>query len=108
MLKVGGLCLYSTCSLNPIEDEAVVTEAFTRSGMDGSLELVDINNLEGFKTRRGLASWKVLCSNKRDKNATDTDYFTEYKNFEDAAATVALTPSMFNLSDDVMTNKVKI
>jgi len=43
--------LYSTCSINPIEDEAVVTEAFRRAGFE-NLELVDITNyLPGLKVR---------------------------------------------------------
>jgi multisite-specific tRNA:(cytosine-C5)-methyltransferase len=42
LVKVGGLVLYSTCSLNPIEDEAVVTELFRRA-LDDSFELVDIH-----------------------------------------------------------------
>lgn len=39
--KVGGLTVYSTCSINPIEDEAVVTEVLRRAG--GALELIDIH-----------------------------------------------------------------
>ncbi len=36
LTKVGGLILFSTCSLNPIEDEAVVTEIL-RTATPGSL-----------------------------------------------------------------------
>ena len=36
--------MYSTCSLNPIEDEAVVAEVFRRAGFD-AFELVDLNTL---------------------------------------------------------------
>ena len=32
LLSVGGLLMYSTCSLNPIEDEAVVGAALTMFG----------------------------------------------------------------------------
>ncbi|CAN0237249.1 unnamed protein product, partial [Hapterophycus canaliculatus] len=39
MLKIGGKMVYSTCSLNPIEDEAVVAEVLRRCG--GNLELED-------------------------------------------------------------------
>jgi 16S rRNA C967 or C1407 C5-methylase (RsmB/RsmF family) len=39
LTKVGGRLVYSTCSLNPVEDEAVVNEMLTLA--EGSLELVD-------------------------------------------------------------------
>ena len=52
--------MYSTCSINPIEDEAVISEVFNLLNND-SLEIVDIHNkLNGFKARRGLKSWPVL------------------------------------------------
>lgn len=61
MLKVGGLLCYSTCSYNPIENEAVVAELLRRA--NGSLELVDAP-LEGFKVRPGFSHWKVLAEEK--------------------------------------------
>jgi len=86
LCKVGGLVLYSTCSLNPIEDEAVVTECMRRAGYD-SLELVDIHqSCQGLKSRRGLAYWPVLCCKiyKRQmdnrENINKDDIFEEYKN----------------------------
>ncbi|CAM9854109.1 unnamed protein product, partial [Choristocarpus tenellus] len=39
LTKIGGKMVYSTCSLNPIEDEAVVVELLRRCG--GNLRLVD-------------------------------------------------------------------
>jgi hypothetical protein len=54
----GGLMCYSTCSLNPMENEAVVEELLRRGG--GSLELVDPRPmLEGMRLRKGLNQWKV-------------------------------------------------
>ena len=41
LAKVGGYVLYSTCSINPVEDEAVVVELFRRCKND-ALEIVDI------------------------------------------------------------------
>lgn len=60
LCKVGGYVLYSTCSINPIEDEAVVTEAFKRLN-DDALELIDIHEkLPGFKGHKGMTQWPVL------------------------------------------------
>ncbi|CAH2076070.1 unnamed protein product [Thlaspi arvense] len=58
LLKVGGRMVYSTCSMNPIEDEAVVAEVLRRCGC--SVELVDVSDKFPELIRRpGLKKWKV-------------------------------------------------
>nr|XP_006013532.1 PREDICTED: tRNA (cytosine(34)-C(5))-methyltransferase-like [Latimeria chalumnae] len=58
-LAVDGKMVYSTCSLNPIEDEAVIAALLERS--EGALELVDVSSeLPGLKWMPGLTSWKVM------------------------------------------------
>jgi len=57
LLKKGGLLVYSTCSLNPIENEAVVNALFDKVGR--GLELVDIHDMFGVKGRRGMLKWDV-------------------------------------------------
>ncbi|EFH45197.1 predicted protein, partial [Arabidopsis lyrata subsp. lyrata] len=58
LLKVGGRMIYSTCSMNPIEDEAVVAEILRRCGC--SVELVDVSDkLPELIRRPGLTKWKV-------------------------------------------------
>ncbi|KAL2080073.1 hypothetical protein ACEWY4_023866 [Coilia grayii] len=58
-LAVGGRMVYSTCSLNPVEDEAVIASLLERS--EGALELADAAaDLPGLKWMPGITSWKVM------------------------------------------------
>ncbi|OQS02925.1 tRNA (cytosine-5-)-methyltransferase, partial [Thraustotheca clavata] len=58
LLQVGGTMVYSTCSFNPIEDEAVVAELLRRC--NGALEIVDASAiLPGLKFREGRTKWRV-------------------------------------------------
>ncbi|KAM7276664.1 hypothetical protein ACFE04_018530 [Oxalis oulophora] len=62
VLKVGGRMVYSTCSMNPIEDEAVVAEILRRC--KGSVELLDVSSRHPQLVRRpGLKKWKVCDKN---------------------------------------------
>lgn len=60
LLKIGGCVCYSTCSLNPIEDEAVVAETLRRTrAHEGEVELVDMPDLPGLIQREGIREWRV-------------------------------------------------
>ena len=58
LTKVGGICVYSTCSMNPIEDEAVVNSVCLDT--NGAVEIVDCSHLfPDLKRHNGLTDWKV-------------------------------------------------
>lgn len=59
MLALNGKMVYSTCSLNPMEDEAVIHRLLVES--KGSLELEEVSEkLPGLKFSRGLSNWIVM------------------------------------------------
>ena len=61
MLKVGGRIVYSTCSLNPVENEAVIATAIERCGGPSKVEIVDCaDNLPELRRVQGLRSWNVM------------------------------------------------
>ncbi|GMH25307.1 hypothetical protein Nepgr_027150 [Nepenthes gracilis] len=84
LLKVGGRMVYSTCSLNPVENEAVVAEILRNCG--DSVELLDVSNeLPQLVRRPGLNKWKV-----RDKGI----WLGLYKDVPKHRRSVVI-PSMF-------------
>ncbi|KAF2262726.1 S-adenosyl-L-methionine-dependent methyltransferase [Lojkania enalia] len=60
MLKKGGRLVYSTCSMNPVENEAVVASAIETCGGVSKVQLVDCSNhLPNLIRKPGLSKWKV-------------------------------------------------
>ncbi|ELT87320.1 hypothetical protein CAPTEDRAFT_220061 [Capitella teleta] len=59
VLEVGGRLVYSTCSLNPIEDEAVLAEVLTETA--DAVEIIDVSDrVPGLIFENGVSKWKVM------------------------------------------------
>ncbi|WFD21590.1 multisite-specific tRNA:(cytosine-C(5))-methyltransferase [Malassezia equina] len=59
LLRPGGRLVYSTCSLNPIENEAVVAAALRH--FQGDVEIVDCADMvPALQRRPGMTHWKVV------------------------------------------------
>lgn len=103
-LKVGGRLVYSTCSLNPIEDEAVVAAALARYTLK-RIRLLPPPSLEGLKSAEGLETWLVPHPGEVDTlYGTYQDVPQELK----TAAKMKLLPSMFPpLSDADDSDEIK-
>ncbi|EPR64022.1 putative tRNA (cytosine(34)-C(5))-methyltransferase [Toxoplasma gondii GAB2-2007-GAL-DOM2] len=86
LCKVNGRIVYSTCSFNPVENEAVVAAALEKT--KGAVELVDCSGvLPTLQRRPGLKTWRVYWQKEF------------YDRFEDVPQTSAarqkVRPTMF-------------
>lgn len=92
LLEVHGLVAYSSCSMNPIENEAVLARLLKQS--HGALELVDCSTkMPGLNYAPGFTDWKVFDSQ-----------MTQHETYEavDGNMRTQLHPAMFA---DATTNK---
>jgi multisite-specific tRNA:(cytosine-C5)-methyltransferase len=66
LLKPGGRVVYSTCSMNPVENEAVVSAAIERCGGLKNVDILDSSDqLPKLKRVPGLTSWKIMDKSGR-------------------------------------------
>lgn len=69
LLSEAGRMVYSTCSMNPVENEAVVAALLQRAG--GALRLAASDDLlPGLSRERGLRSWLVHAGAAKCRSAT--------------------------------------
>uniref|UniRef100_A0A8C1A059 tRNA (cytosine(34)-C(5))-methyltransferase n=1 Tax=Castor canadensis TaxID=51338 RepID=A0A8C1A059_CASCN len=88
-LAEGGRMVYSTCSLNPIEDEAVIASLLEKS--EGALELADVSGeLPGLKWMPGVTQWKVMTR--------DGQWFADWDDVPHSRHT-QIRPTMFPPKD---------
>ncbi|TMS17941.1 tRNA (cytosine(34)-C(5))-methyltransferase [Larimichthys crocea] len=88
-LAVGGRMVYSTCSLNPIEDEAVIAALLEKS--EGALELADSSaDLPGLKWMPGVTSWKLMTK--------EGQWFSDWSDVPSSRHT-QIRPTMFPPKD---------
>lgn len=67
LLAKDGLLVYSTCSLNPVEDEAVVSNMLILA--EGAVELVDVcDKLPGLKYKEGIEDWTVMAYDSKKED----------------------------------------
>lgn len=108
MLKPGGRVVYSTCSMNPVENEAVVGAAIDRCGGPDKVEIVDCSNeLPGLKRRPGLKNWSIM--DKAGKIWNNMDEVREYLKDKDASNLPGkLVETMFPLPEECESSKLPL
>ena len=102
LLKKGGRLIYSTCSFNPIENEAVVAAALSRHIKQ--VELVDVSSelSPHLKYRPGMTNWNVYHKGKGKKEGPA--WYQKYQDVPDWKRKV-VKESMFQETYTVINNE---
>lgn len=89
MLKVGGRVVYSTCSMNPVENEAVVASAIERCGGVDKVKLINCSDrLPSLARNPGLKDWSIMS-----RQGQIYESFPEAEQYEPEGSKVV--PGMF-------------
>ncbi|KAJ8105004.1 hypothetical protein ONZ43_g7597 [Nemania bipapillata] len=66
LLKVGGRVVFSTCSMNPVENESVVVSAIERCGGPDVVDIIDCKDrLPLLKRYPGMHQWQIMDKSGR-------------------------------------------
>jgi multisite-specific tRNA:(cytosine-C5)-methyltransferase len=100
MLKVGGRVVYSTCSMNPVEDEAVLATVLERCGGTEKVEIVDSSEyLPGLRRHVGMQTWKIM--DKQGRIWNNYEDVMRQREHEGMDGLGRLQESMFPPKDDI-------
>lgn len=108
MLKPGGRVVYSTCSMNPVENESVVEAAIDRCGRE-NIDILDCSNeLPGLERKPGLTEWKVMDKAGRVWNDwAEVEAWTAAER-KDGLYPGKLVPTMFARKEDENTPHIPL